>query len=127
MAGSNDATAPEQPSPGPEEDGSSAASGAAFAAEGAGPLPMRLPNQGDAPTSPPGEPPLQIGQSVRLRHGVPYLRSAEPMPMLRPPDLVDREEVGQVQELRGLGRVAVRFRRGSFLLDAADLVAISES
>jgi hypothetical protein len=70
---------------------------------------------------------LQIGQSVRLRHGVPYLRSAEPMPMLRPPDLVDREEVGQVQELRGLGRVAVRFRRGSFLLDAADLVAISES
>jgi hypothetical protein len=40
---------------------------------------------------------------------------------------VDREEVGQVQELRGLGRVAVRFRRGCFLLDAADLVAISES
>jgi hypothetical protein len=70
---------------------------------------------------------LQLGQAVRLRHGVPYLRSAEPMPMLRPPDLVDREEVGQVQELRGIAQVAVRFRRGCFLLDAADLVAISES
>ena len=70
--------------------------------------------------------PFHIGQAVRLRHGLPYLRSADPMPMLRPADLVDRQEVGQVQELRGLGRLAVRFRRGSFLLDAADLEAVSD-
>jgi hypothetical protein len=40
------------------------------------------------------------------------------MPMLRPPDLVGTEEVGQVVELRALGMVAVRFRRGTFLLAA---------
>lgn len=76
--------------------------------------------------APADAPPLQIGQAVRLRHGVRFLRSADPMPMLRPPDLVDREEQGEVQELRGLGRVTVRFRRGRFLIDAADLEAISD-
>ena len=69
---------------------------------------------------------FHIGQAVRLRHVLPYLRSAEPMPMLRPPDLVDHQEVGEVRELRSLGRVTVRFRRGQFLIDAADLEAISD-
>ncbi|MGL6135324.1 MAG: NAD(P)H dehydrogenase assembly family protein [Prochlorococcaceae cyanobacterium] len=41
--------------------------------------------------------------------------------MLRPPDLIGLQEVGQVVELRALGVVAVRFRRGTFLLDAAAL------
>jgi hypothetical protein len=41
------------------------------------------------------------------------------MPMLRPPDLIGVDEVGQVVEQRALGQLAVRFRRGTFLLDGA--------
>jgi hypothetical protein len=50
-----------------------------------------------------------------------YLKTAEPMPMLRPPDLVDAGEVGHVVERRAGEVVAVRFRRGIFLLAASQL------
>jgi hypothetical protein len=43
------------------------------------------------------------------------------MPMLRPPDLVDPGETGRVSEIRPLAMLAVRFRRGTFLIAAADL------
>ena len=43
------------------------------------------------------------------------------MPMLRPPDLVDGGEQGQVVEIRAMGQLAVRFRRGTFLIAARDL------
>ncbi|MCP9926903.1 NAD(P)H dehydrogenase assembly family protein [Cyanobium sp. CH-040] len=73
----------------------------------------------DAPAA--STPELAVGQRVSLRERPAYLKTADPMPMLRPPDLVDRDEVGQVVEVRALGLVAVRFRRGSFLLAAGDL------
>ena len=38
------------------------------------------------------------------------------MPMLRPPDLVSTQEVGEVVGLHPLETVAVRFRRGTFLI-----------
>jgi hypothetical protein len=41
------------------------------------------------------------------------------MPMLRPGDLVSPDEVGQVVGLRAADQVAVRFRRGTFLLEAS--------
>jgi hypothetical protein len=56
---------------------------------------------------------------VQLRQRPSYLKTADPMPMLRPPDLVDLAEVGEVVALRPLGTVAVRFRRGTFLIDGA--------
>ena len=68
---------------------------------------------------------FSVGQAVRLRSVPTYLKSADPMPMLRPPDLVDAEEQGQVVEIRALGQLAVRFRRGTFLLGARDLRTIS--
>jgi hypothetical protein len=43
------------------------------------------------------------------------------MPMLRPAELVDPEEIGQVVERRALDQLAVRFRRGTFLLSAGQL------
>jgi hypothetical protein len=69
----------------------------------------------------PPAPALALGQTVRLRERPPYLKTADPMPMLRPPDLIGAQEVGQVVELRALDMVAVRFRRGTFLLAAASL------
>jgi hypothetical protein len=65
-----------------------------------------------------------VGDSVRLAGKLAYLKSADPMPMLRPPDLVDAEEVGQVLEIRALDLLAVRFRRGCFLIRRGDLVAV---
>lgn len=68
---------------------------------------------------------LPVGSAVRLNGSLAYLKTADPMPMLRPPDLVDPGEVGQVVECRALGVVAVRFRRGTFLLDQARLSPLS--
>lgn len=78
------------------------------------------------PTTPAGSAaasnaPLPVGAPVRLTTRPSYLKTADPMPMLRPPDLVDAGEVGLVVALRPLDRRAVRFRRGTFLLAAADL------
>ena len=41
--------------------------------------------------------------------------------MLRPPDLVDPGETGVVVECRALGVRAVRFRRGTFLVEEGRL------
>ncbi|MCS5705371.1 MAG: DUF3148 domain-containing protein [Cyanobacteriota bacterium] len=62
-----------------------------------------------------------VGASVRLSTRPAYLKTADPMPMLRPPDLVDTGEVGVVVALKPLEQRAVRFRRGTFLVAAADL------
>ncbi|MEB3320447.1 MAG: NAD(P)H dehydrogenase assembly family protein [Cyanobium sp.] len=59
-----------------------------------------------------------IGLAVRLKWRPTYLKTADPMPMLRPPDLIGVDEVGQVVEERALGQLAVRFRRGTFLIAA---------
>ena len=64
---------------------------------------------------------FQIGEQVCLEGQLSYLKSADPMPMLRPPDLVDVGEQGQVVEIRALNQLAVRFRRGTFLIAARDL------
>jgi hypothetical protein len=62
-----------------------------------------------------------IGDQVRLLQSPAYLKTADPMPMLRPPDLVDSGERGEVVGLRALEQVAVRFRRGTFLLESRQL------
>lgn len=98
--------------------------------------PQDSPQQVPAPASPPAsasdrppqaaapDPAFPVGAQVRLRDRPRYLRSADPMPMLRPPDLIDAEECGLVVELRPLDQRAVRFRRGIFLLDARQLQAV---
>lgn len=68
-----------------------------------------------------GRPRLQIGDAVVIAGSLPYLKTADPMPMLRPPDLVDAGEIGVVRELRQADCLAVRFRRGTFLMPAAAL------
>lgn len=63
----------------------------------------------------------EIGAHVQLKGPLTYLKTADPMPMLRPPDLVDPEEIGVVVERRARDQLAVRFRRGTFLLSSAQL------
>ncbi len=67
-----------------------------------------------------------MGSRGGLRELPSFLKSADPMPMLRPPDLVDAQEEGEVVGLRALEQLAVRFRRGTFLLEARQLEPVSD-
>ena len=60
--------------------------------------------------------PLSVGDRCRLIRRQSYLKTADPMPMLRPSDLVEAGEVGEVVALHPLETVAVRFQRGAFLM-----------
>ena len=60
---------------------------------------------------------FQINQRVKLIAPLPYLKTSENMPMLRPPDLVAIDEIGEVLSLRSPETVEVKFRRGNFLID----------
>jgi len=62
-----------------------------------------------------------VGDTVQLKGRLQYLKTADPMPMLRPPDLVDPEELGEVLGLKARNQLAVRFRRGTFLIEADQL------
>jgi len=64
---------------------------------------------------------FRIGDLVVVEGQLPFLKSADPMPMLRPPDLVDSGEQGQVLEIRAMDQLAIRFRRGTFLITARQL------
>ena len=39
------------------------------------------------------------------------------MPMLRPPDLVAIDEIGEILSIKSPDTVEVKFRRGTFLID----------
>ena len=64
---------------------------------------------------------FQINQRVKLIAPLPYLKTSENMPMLRPPDLVAIDEIGEVLSLRSPETVEVKFRRGNFLIDTDKL------
>ena len=57
-----------------------------------------------------------IGDKVFLKVPLSYLKTADPMPMLRPPDLVSPDETGEIVALRAFDIAEVRFRRGLFLI-----------
>ena len=60
---------------------------------------------------------FKINQKVKLKAPLPYLKTSENMPMLRPPDLVAIDEIGEVLSLKSPDTVEVKFRRGKFLID----------
>ena len=67
-----------------------------------------------------------IGDRLRQKQQLPYLKTADPMPMLRPSDLVSLDEVGEVVAIHPLDIVAVRFRRGTFLISLDQLKSASQ-
>ena len=60
---------------------------------------------------------FEIKDSVKLIAPVSYLKTSDNMPMLRPPDLVAIDEVGEIISIKSPDTVEVKFRRGSFLID----------
>jgi hypothetical protein len=60
---------------------------------------------------------ITVGSKVKLIGLPPYLKTAEPMPMLRPADILAVGEEGVVLDRRPGGYWGVRFARGAFLLE----------
>lgn len=67
---------------------------------------------------------FSVGDRVRLTSLPPYVKTAEPMPMLRPSTLLSLGEEGIVLNRRPGGFWSVRFTNGAFLLDEQYLEAI---
>ena len=61
---------------------------------------------------------FSIGSKVRVVSLPPYVKTADPMPMLRPPDVIHLNEEGIVLDRRPGGYWGVKFARGAFLLEA---------
>ena len=66
---------------------------------------------------------FKVGDRVQIATLPPYLKSADPMPMLRPPDLVNLGDEGIILSRKPGGYLAIKFDRGSFLIDAQYLKA----
>ena len=60
---------------------------------------------------------FEIKDKVRLIAPVSYLKTSDNMPMLRPPDLVAIDEIGEILSIKSPETVEVQFRRGAFLID----------
>ena len=58
-----------------------------------------------------------LRQKSKLKNPLSYLKTSENMPMLRPPDLVAIDEVGEIIAINSPDTVDIKFRRGSFLID----------
>ena len=60
---------------------------------------------------------FKLNQKVKLIAPLPYLKTSDNMPMLRPPDLVAIDEIGEILSIKSPETVEVKFRRGKFLID----------
>lgn len=60
---------------------------------------------------------ITVGSKVRLTSLPPYLKTAEPMPMLRPSDLLEIGAEGVVMDRRPGNYWGIRFDRGAFLME----------
>ena len=67
---------------------------------------------------------FRIGDRVRIVVMPPYVKTAEPMPMLRPPNVVQLGEEGVVLDRRPGNFWGVRFSRGAFLMDSQYIDAV---
>ena len=60
---------------------------------------------------------FNIHDKVKLKVPLSYLKTSDNMPMLRPPDLVAIDEVGEIISIKSPTTLEIKFRRGSFLID----------
>ena len=69
---------------------------------------------------------FSIGEKVSLQVPLPYLKTADSMSVLRPPDLVSLDEVGVIIGIRHNDLLEVKFRRGNFLIPSERLRLLSD-
>ena len=64
---------------------------------------------------------FSVGEKVSLQVPLSYLKTADSISMLRPPDLVSLDEVGVIIGIRPNDLLEVKFRRGNFLIPSERL------
>ncbi|MGB7443454.1 MAG: DUF3148 domain-containing protein [Coleofasciculaceae cyanobacterium] len=69
---------------------------------------------------------FKVGDRVRVVKLPRYVKTAEPMPMLRPPDVIKIGEEGVVLDRRPGGYWGVRFMQGAFLIDSQYIEAATD-
>ena len=69
---------------------------------------------------------FSIGEKVSLQVPLPYLKTADSISMLRPPDLVSLDEVGLIIGKRSNDLLEVKFRRGNFLIPSERLKILDD-
>jgi len=69
---------------------------------------------------------FSVGDKVKLIESPPYIKTAEPMPMLRPPNVVKVGEQGTILDRRPGEYWAVRFQNGAFLLESRYLETVTD-
>lgn len=67
---------------------------------------------------------ITVGSKVKLVALPSYLKTAEPMPMLRPANLLELGAEGVILDRRPGGYWGVRFPQGAFLLESQYLEAL---
>lgn len=69
---------------------------------------------------------IAIGSTVKLNKILPYVKTAESKPMLRPGTVISIDEEGTVVSRHPADTWGVQFIRGSFLINNDDLEAIED-
>ena len=70
---------------------------------------------------------FSVGEKVSLQVPLPYLKTADSISMLRPPDLVSLDEVGIIIGIRSNDLLEVKFRRGNFLIPSERLKILNRN
>jgi hypothetical protein len=68
---------------------------------------------------------FSVGDRVRLVGMPPYVKTADPMPMLRSPDVLTSGEEGIILDRRPGNYWSVRFARGAYLLESQYLESVT--
>ncbi|HEY9668652.1 MAG TPA: DUF3148 domain-containing protein [Coleofasciculaceae cyanobacterium] len=66
-----------------------------------------------------------VGNRVKVIALPRYVKTAEPIPMLRPPDVIQIGEEGIILDRRPGGYWGVRFTKGAFLMDSQYIEAVN--
>ena len=69
---------------------------------------------------------FSVGEKVSLQVPLPYLKTADSVSMIRPPDLVSLDEVGIIIGIRPNDLLEVKFRRGNFLIPSERLKILDD-
>ena len=68
---------------------------------------------------------FKVGDRVKIVALPAYIKTAEPMPMLRSPSLLTIGEHGTIMDRRPGGYWGIRFTQGAFLLESQYIAAIN--
>ncbi|NEQ98947.1 MAG: DUF3148 domain-containing protein [Cyanothece sp. SIO2G6] len=86
--------------------------------------PASIPSDTSLVATSPAEPQFAVGDRICICKQPPYFKTADPMPMLRPPDTIPVGTEGRIMGSKPGGYWIVHFPKGSFLIDSQYIQAM---